>query len=53
MLLGPFMGGNVVEFLLGMTGSKAVAYSEMWLVMLVPIACALIVVIYWNVKMKD
>ena len=53
MLLGPFLGGNVVELLMSVTSSKAVAYSQMWLVMLVPVAVALVVVVYWNVKMKD
>ena len=50
MLIGPPTGGLVTEALFSMTGSMADAYSAMWIVMLVPAACALALVIYWNVR---
>ena len=48
MLIGPVVGGNVAEALVGVTGSLVGAYSLMWIVMLVPLACAF----HWNVKMR-
>lgn len=50
MLVGPATGGMVVEALIPVTGSLVMAYSTMWIVMLIPLACAFVVIIYWNVK---
>ena len=52
MLIGPVVGGNVAEALVGVTGSLAGAYSLMWIVMLVPLACAFVIIVHWNVKMR-
>ena len=50
MLLGPVIGGNVIVALEPITGSLVQSYATMWLVMLVPLAIATAVIIYWNVK---
>ncbi len=50
MLLGPGIAGYVIEMLVPVTGSQLGAYSHMWLVMLVPLAIALVVIIKWNIK---
>ena len=49
-LCGPLFAGLVIEMLEPVTGSLISAYSTMWLVMLVPMAIAFVVIIYWNVK---
>lgn len=49
-LFGPFLGGFMAECMLLSAGSMAVAYSWMWLVLLVPIAAAFCVIIKWNMK---
>lgn len=50
MLIGPVVGGNVIEALVPTTGTLVNAYAVMWLVMLVPVAIAAAIIIYWNVK---
>lgn len=50
MLIGPVVGGNVIEALVPVTGALVDAYAVMWLVMLVPVAIAAAIIIYWNVK---
>lgn len=50
MLIGPVVGGNVIEALVPTTGTLVDAYAVMWLVMLVPVAIAAAIIIYWNVK---
>lgn len=50
MLLGPVIGGNVIELLASTAGSLVQAYATMWLVMLVPIVIAFIVIIAWVVR---
>ena len=50
MLLGPVIGGNVIVALEPITGSLVQSYATMWLVMLVPLAIATVVIVYWNVK---
>lgn len=47
MLLGPVMGGCVVEQLTGPLGGQAAGYGAMWIVMLVPICVAAVVVMGW------
>ena len=47
---GPVLGGLVVEALEPTTGSLVEAYSSMYLVMIIPIAIALAVVVYWNIR---
>lgn len=50
MLCGPVVGGYVIEGLVPVTGSLVDAYACMWLVMIVPIALAGVVVVYWIIK---
>ena len=50
MLLGPVFGGFVIEAFVGMTGSQIAGYSDMWLAMIIPIAAALIIILYWNLR---
>ena len=50
MLVGPVVGGNVIELLAAGTGLLVDAYSQMWLVMLAPLAVAICIIIAWNVK---
>lgn len=50
MLCGPVTGGATIEMLMPMLGSQMVAYSHMWLVMLLPAAGSFAIVAYWNVK---
>lgn len=50
MLIGPILGGFVIETLAGMTGSQALAYADMWLVMLIPAAGTFAIVVYWNLR---
>lgn len=45
MLIGPTVGGAVIENLIPVTGSEVAAYSDMWLVMIIPIALAFIVML--------
>ena len=50
MLTGPPTGGLVAEALLPAAGNLADAYSAMWIVMLIPAACAFALVVYWNAR---
>ena len=50
MLIGPATAGFVIEALVPVAGGQIEAYSCMWLVMLVPLAIAFAVIVYWNVK---
>ena len=50
MLLGPTIGGNVIELLDAQLGSLVQAYSWMWLAMLIPLVFAAVVIIYWNIR---
>lgn len=50
MLLGPTIGGNVIELLEPALGSLTQAYANMWLVMLAPLAVATAVILVWNVR---
>lgn len=50
MLIGPATAGFVIEALVPVAGCQIEAYSCMWLVMLVPLAIAFAVIVYWNVK---
>ena len=52
MLLGPVIGGNVIEALVPVLGGEIAAYSAMWIVMLVPAAGTLAIVLYWNFKKR-
>ena len=51
-LCGPLFAGFVIEMLEPVTGSVLAAYSQMWLVMLAPMAVACAIIVWWNVK-KD
>lgn len=50
MLIGPIVGGVVVEALMGQTGSIPTSYSDMWLFMLIPSIGTLVIAIYWQLK---
>lgn len=50
MLIGPMIGGAIVEKAMPLLGSQPEAYSVMWVAMLVPAAIALAVVLRWNLK---
>ena len=50
MLIGPMIGGAIVERVGLLLGSQPEAYSVMWVAMLVPAAAALVVVLRWNLK---
>ena len=52
MLIGPATAGFVIEALASAMGSVLEAYSHMWLAMLVPLAVAFAVIVYWNVQRK-
>ena len=52
MLVGPIIAGFSVEALLPYSGSLGQAYSNMWLVMLVPMTLGFLVVLYWNVQLN-
>lgn len=47
MLIGPLVGGIVVDALASVTGTQAEAYAFMWLVMLIPATGTLIISIHW------
>ena len=49
-LVGPATAGFVIEALVPVTGGVIPAYSTMWLVMLIPLACAFAVILYWNIR---
>ena len=49
-LCGPLFAGSVIELLEPATGSVLAAYSQMWLVMLIPMAIAFVMIIRWNLK---
>ena len=49
-LIGSYIGGFAIDLIAHSTGSELIGYSNMWLVMLVPLAIATAVIIYWNVK---
>ena len=50
MLIGPMIGGAIVEKAMPLLGSQPEAYSVMWVARLVPAAAALLVVLRWNLK---
>lgn len=50
MLIGPMIGGAIVEKAMPLLGSQPEAYSVMWVAMLVPAAIASAVVLRWNLK---
>ena len=52
MLIGPVIGGSVIELLEGVSGSLVQAYAMTFLVMLVPLALAVCVIVRWNFKKR-
>ena len=48
-LIGPVMAGLIIDHIYEATGSQLVAYSNVWLIMLIPIAIAFVIVIKWNI----
>lgn len=54
MLIGPIVGGAVVEAVVPLFGSESGAYSLMWIAMLIPAAGAALIVLHWNLqRQKD
>ena len=51
-LIGPIVGGFVVESLTAGLGSQVAAYSAMWVVMLVPAAGTLAIALGWILRRK-
>ena len=52
-LVGPAAGGMIIEALHAMTGDITLAYTDMWLVMLIPIAASLVIFIAWLLAHRD
>lgn len=52
MLLGPIIGGAIAEFLASSSGSIASAYSEMYVIMLVPALGTLAIVMFWSFRQR-
>ena len=48
MLLGPIIGGNVVEAILPTVGGITQAYADMFLIMLIPSIGTFAIAVYWN-----
>ena len=52
ILIGPAIAGVCIDQVYAATGSQLVAYSDVWLFMLIPIAIAFCVVVKWNINRK-
>ena len=50
ILVGPIIGGFVVDALMPATQSLAIAYADMWLIMLVPAAGTFAIALWWNFR---
>ena len=50
MLMGPVIGGTVVELMTPTVGGLTQAYSDMWLIMLIPALGTLAIAIYWTIR---
>ena len=50
MLIGPVVGGAIVEALEIPAGSLSAAYSDMWLIVLIPAIGTLAISVFWQVK---
>ena len=50
MLTGPVLGGTAIDTMAPLVGSHLLAYSYMWIIMLIPAAGSFAVVMYWNLK---
>lgn len=53
MLIGPIVGGAVVEAATPLLGNQSEAYSLMWVAMLVPAAVAALIVLRWNIQERS
>lgn len=53
MLIGPIIGGMVIEAATPVLGSQPEAYSLMWLAMLVPAIGASLIVLRWNLQRRQ
>ena len=53
MLIGPIIGGMVIEAATPILGSQPEAYSLMWLAMLVPAIGASLIVLRWNLQRRQ
>ena len=53
MLIGPIIGGMVIEAATPILGSKPEAYSLMWLAMLIPAVGASLIVLRWNLQRRQ
>lgn len=50
MLLGPVVGGFVVEALIPYSATMGEAYSNMWFVMIIPVFIGFLIILRWNAK---
>ena len=53
MLIGPIIGGMVIEAATPILGSQPEAYSLMWLAMLIPAVGASLIVLRWNLQRRQ
>lgn len=53
MLIGPIIGGMVIEAATPILGGQPEAYSLMWLAMLVPAMGASLIVLRWNLRHRQ
>ena len=53
MLIGPIIGGMVIEAATPILGSQPEAYSLMWLAMLIPAIGASLIVLRWNLQRRQ
>lgn len=53
MLIGPIIGGMVIEAATPVLGSQPEAYSLMWLAMLIPAVGASLIVLRWNLQRRQ
>ncbi len=50
MLIGPIIGGAIVDRLTALPMDISAAYSDMWVIMLVPASGTLVIALYWIMK---
>lgn len=51
-LIGPYLGGSVVDVLTPVSGGESGAYGWMWLVLIIPVAFSLVLVLAGNRRRK-
>lgn len=53
MLIGPIIGGTIVEIIEPAVGGLAAAYSDMWLIMIIPALGTFAIAVFWALKKHD